>query len=278
MAGCDCKDGQRGPMGLQGPQGETGAQGPAGGQGAQGQAGLQGVQGEKGLSGINGTKGNEGNRGYIGPAGAPGIDGLPGPKGNDGRNGLDGDKGNTGEAGPIGNTGAKGLTGATGANGLPGKYILGSYASLTGIGNSDAVGDETPLFSQNIAGNTLSTDGDEIELFLDTEYFASDLVNLIFGMDTTINIYTYPYQNVDNDIRTIKILITRIDANNQLWSIQDVCKELVGFTIGIKTLATFATTYDLTTPMSFQILADNLVLGADQLLLKKCSMYLNKKI
>ena len=275
MAGCDCKDGQRGPMGLQGPQGATGAQGPAGATGAQGQVGIQGVQGEKGNAGTNGVDGEKGDRGIQGPAGVPGIDGLPGQKGLPGRNGLDGDKGNPGPAGPKGNTGATGAQGLQGLAGAPGRYILGSYASLTGIGNSSAIGDETLLFSQNVKGNTLSNNGDEIELLINTEYFANDLVNLIFDMDLA-NRYVYAYQLPDNDIRSIKIVITRIDANNQLWSIEDVCKELVGFTIAIKTLATFTTTYDLTTPMSFEIFADNLALGADQVLLKKCSMYLNK--
>jgi hypothetical protein len=277
MAGCNCKDGQRGPMGLQGPQGETGAQGPAGGQGAQGQVGLQGVQGEKGLSGYDGAKGNDGLRGLQGPAGAPGIDGLPGPKGNDGRNGLDGEKGNTGEAGPKGNTGATGQRGATGQNGLPGRYVIGSYVSLTGIGNSDAIGDETLLFHQDVLGNTLYTNGDELEFYIDMEYFANDLVNIIFDMNLA-NRYVYAYQNADNDVRSLRVLITRLDNNTQLWSIQDVCRDLVSLTLGIKTLATYTTFYDLTTPMSFEIFADNIALGANQVVLKKCSMYLNKKI
>jgi len=275
MAGCDCKDGQRGPMGLQGPQGATGAQGPAGATGAQGQLGIQGVQGQKGLDGIDGAKGDKGDPGIQGPAGVPGIDGLPGPKGLDGANGLDGAKGNQGPAGPKGDTGLTGAQGPQGLNGAPGRYIIGSYASLTGIGNSSAIGDETLLFRQAIAGNTLSNNGDELEFFINTEYFANDLVNIIFDMNLA-NRYTYAYQNADSDIRSIKVVITRVDANTQLWSIEDVCKELVGFTIGIKTLATFTTTYDLTTPMSFEIFADNIALGADQVLLKKCSMYLNK--
>jgi len=275
MADCNEKIGPRGPMGLQGPAGNTGPQGPTGATGAQGQTGLQGVQGEKGNRGIDGLKGDKGDKGDQGPAGVPGIDGLPGPKGIDGRNGLDGDKGNPGPAGPPGRTGAIGLQGPQGFAGENGRYILGSYISLTGIGNSDATGDETLLFTQNVAGNTLVNEGDEIEFHIDAEYLQNDLVNLIFELDP-LNRYTYAYQNSENDIRFIKVVVTRVDKVNQLWSIQDVCKNALN-TIAIKTIETFTTTFDLDMPMTFNLFADNIALGADQVLVKKCNMYLNKR-
>ena len=267
----ECKEGPRGPMGLRGPAGEQGASGAPGVQGAQGVQGKQGIQGRPGDAGSDGAKGDKGDTGATGPAGISGRDGDRGPRGYDGSKGLDGADGPAGEKGVQGDKGNTGAQGPQGVPGVNGRYVLGSYADLTGIGNSDAIGDETLLFRQDIAGYSLSNDGDEIELYIDMEYFANDLVNLIFDMDLA-NRYTYAYQNADNDIRAIKILITRIDANNQLWSIQDVCKELVGFTIGIKTLETFATTYDLTKPMSFEIFADNVALGANQVVLKKCSI------
>lgn len=271
----ECREGPRGPMGLRGPAGEQGPAGAPGVQGPQGVQGQQGIQGRPGDAGADGAKGDTGDQGIQGPAGISGRDGDRGPRGYDGAKGLDGADGPPGEKGVQGDKGDQGPQGIQGAPGQNGRYILGSYVSLTGIGNSDAIGDETLLFRQDIPGNTLSNDGDEIELYIDAEYIANDLVNLIFDMDLA-NRYTYAYQNANNDIRAIRILITRIDANNQLWSIQDVCKELVGFSIAIKTLETFTTTYDLTTPMSFEILADNIALGANQVLLKKCSMYLNK--
>jgi hypothetical protein len=264
-------------MGMQGLQGETGAQGPAGGQGAQGQVGLQGIQGEHGDIGSKGFAGINGDKGDQGPAGIPGKDGEAGPRGIDGARGLDGingEKGIPGDPGPVGVTGAQGAQGVPGING---RYVLNSYASLTGIGNLAPIGSPTLLFSQPLIGNLLSANGDEIELFLNTEYFDNDLVNLIFSIDV-LNQYTYAYQNSDNDIRTLKILITRIDSTHQLWSIEDVCKNLISSNIAIKTLATFSTAFDLTTPMTFEIFADNLALGADQVVLKKCSMYLNKLV
>ena len=275
MAGCDCKDGQRGIMGLPGIQGEPGVPGATGGQGAQGLQGTTGYKGSKGDTGLQGPIGTLGLKGRTGHAGIPGADGAPGIPGLAGAAGPAGENGKDGEKGAQGITGTQGPQGAQGIQGIDGRYIIGSYISLTGIGNSSAIGDETLLFSQSLVGNTLSNNGDEIELLLDTEYFANDIVNIIFDMNLA-NRYTYSYVNVDNDIRSIKIVITRIDSTHQMWSIQDATKNLVSLGISITTLATFTTGYDLTTPMSFEILADNLVVGADQVILKKCSMYLNK--
>ena len=104
----------------------------------------------------------------------------------------------------------------------------------------------------------------------------NDLVYLIFELDA-LNRYVYPYQNSDIDIRSISIVITRVDATTQFWSIQDVCRNILTTNIEIKTFQTFVTNFDLSTPMTFQILADNTVIGANQVLLKKCSMYLNRR-
>ncbi len=274
MAGCDCKDGQRGIMGLPGLKGDTGEAGSTGPTGPQGTSGLQGLQGAKGIHGNSGIDGFQGVKGNVGPPGAPGIDGTPGPQGLPGRNGLDGDTGQTGAAGPKGNTGASGLVGMTGPAGK-GRYVLGSYISLTGIGNTSPIGEDT-LFSQIISGFTLENDGDEIELLLDTEYLDNDLVYLIFELDA-LNRYIYSYQMTDIDIRSISIVITRVDATTQFWSIQDICKNVITSAIAIKTLETFQTSFDLSRPMDFKILADNTVIGVDQVVLKKCSMYLNRR-
>jgi len=277
MAGCDERVGPRGPMGLQGAKGDTGAAGSMGIQGPQGPQGLQGMIGNTGFTGAKGEKGVDGLQGDRGPAGTPGIDGLqgiPGPAGSPGATGAAGRDGTPGAQGPRGATGAQGPTGANGTNG---RYILGAYNSLTGIGNSAAIGDETLAFSQNLIGNLLSNDGDEIELFVNTEYFANDIVNLIFSIDS-LNRYTYVYQNPDNDVRFIKIKIARIDKVNQLWTIEDVTKTLLGPVLNIMTIDTFATTFDLASPMTFEILIDNTVIGIDQVVLKKAVMYLNKLV
>ena len=275
MALCDERIGPRGPMGLQGLTGLTGASGATGATGAQGAQGLQGQNGVAGSPGARGEKGDRGDKGDTGPAGVPGIDGLPGPQGLAGINGIHGNIGNDGPQGPTGPTGKQGATGVQGNPGLDGRYLLGSYVSLTGIGNSDPIGDETLLFSKAIIGNTLSNDGDELEFFLSTEYFGSNSVDLIFELSPT-NRYVYTYINVNNDIRTIKVLVTRISSASQVWNIEDVCKDLVGLGITVKTLASSTTTFDLTLPTTFNLFADNAVIGVNQVVLKKCSMYLNK--
>jgi len=271
---CGCKDGERGPRGLPGTTGDTGTSGSVGAQGAKGPQGLQGLAGAVGLKGDKGDKGDQGIQGITGHAGVPGVDGTQGIPGPVGSPGSDGAAGADGSPGAQGIQGIQGPTGLTGAAGI-GRYILGAYNDTTGIGNSDAIGDETLLFRQDIVGNTLSNNGDELELFIHTEYFASDTVDIIFDMNAA-NRYSYSYQNANNDIRFIKIKIARINSASQLWTIEDVTKTLVGPVFSITTIATFTTTYDLTTPMSFEIFADNLVLGADQVVLKKAVMYLNK--
>jgi len=275
MSGCNEKIGPQGPMGLPGAKGNTGASGPMGLQGPQGPAGLQGLNGAKGDKGDKGDTGLDGAKGDTGPAGIPGKDGAEGPKGINGTDGALGAKGDIGPQGPQGSQGAQGVQGLQGIQGVNGRYILGAYNDLTGIGNSSALGDETLLFSQNLAGNTLLLNGDEIELFIHTEYFANDLVNIIFDMDGA-NRYTYAYQNADDDIRFIKIKIARINSVSQFWTIEDVCKTILGPVTAIKTIETFTTTFDLKNPMSFEIFADNIALGADQVVLKKAVMYLNK--
>jgi len=277
MGACDERVGPRGPRGFQGEKGETGASGVEGREGRRGPVGLTGLTGAQGEHGNDGAKGDKGDTGLQGPAGIPGRDGdegAMGPKGANGLDGVDGEKGGPGAQGPTGATGQKGDTGDTGTAGTDGRYILGSYVSLTGIGNSDATGDETVLFTQAVTGNTLANDGEELEFILDTEYQQNDLVNLIFELDPA-NRYTYAYQNTENDIRFIKVIVTRVNSTSQLWSIQDVCKNALN-NIAIKTVETFTTSFDLTRPMTFNLLADNVALGANQVLLKKCSMYLNK--
>tara|TARA_R110000772_G_scaffold173367_1_gene285341 strand:- start:1067 stop:1894 length:828 start_codon:yes stop_codon:yes gene_type:complete len=274
MAGCDCKDGQRGPMGLQGPQGETGAQGASGGQGAQGTEGLRGLSGTVGARGLKGFHGSDGIAGTQGPAGIPGTDGIDGAVGSRGPSGIDGTDGAQGGPGPQGVQGVQGNQGIQGLAGK-GRYVIGSYISLTGTGNLSPIGEDI-LFSQSVTGFTLQNDGDEIELLLDTEYIDNDLVYLIFELDP-LNRYVYSYQMTDIDIRSISIVITRVDATTQFWSIQDICKNVATSAITIKTFETSLTNFDASKPMVFKILADNTVIGANQVVLKKCSMYLNRR-
>jgi hypothetical protein len=87
------------------------------------------------------------------------------------------------------------------------------------------------------------------------------------------NEYTYLVQNTDNDIRFVKIKITRVDKTNQLWTISDQVKNAVSGTTTIENIDVVTTTFDLSLPMSFEILADNIAVGADQILLKKASIY-----
>ena len=95
---CGCKDGDRGPMGLQGPKGDTGATGLQGPMGPQGIAGVKGDTGPQGDQGPQGDAGNDGasTPGPAGPTGAQGVQGPQGDPGNDGADGTDGNDGANG--------------------------------------------------------------------------------------------------------------------------------------------------------------------------------------
>lgn len=92
--GCDCKDGERGPIGPQGAKGDTGATGAKGDQGIPGTTGATGPQGAKGDKGDTGAKGDKGDKGDTGATGAPGAAGANGTNGVNGTDGVDGDPGN----------------------------------------------------------------------------------------------------------------------------------------------------------------------------------------
>jgi hypothetical protein len=265
----DCKEGPRGPMGLRGPAGSQGPAGAPGPQGAQGIQGIQGIRGPKGDKGADGAKGDKGDKGDKGSPGIAGADGQIGPRGFDGKNGLDGADGKQGIPGQKGDKGDRGESGPQGARGESGTTIISSYIDTIGIGNSDAIGDETLLHRASIPGNTLLNNGDEIHIDCYLEYLANDIVNLIFKMDAG-NKYTYPVQNADNDIRTLKVIITRVNQNSQLWTIQDTVKNLVSGSIDILTFDVATTSFDLALPMSLDVVADNVALGANQVVLKKC--------
>jgi len=272
----DCnklKRGPRGPMGLQGPAGEQGVSGVPGIQGPQGPQGIQGLTGPKGDSGNDGNDGAQGIPGIQGPPGVPGRDGDQGPAGIDGQKGEDGAQGPQGEQGIQGPVGPAGIPGPAGPAGNNGRVILGAYNNTTGVGNLNPIG-EDQLFLLTIPAATLALNGDELEISTHIEYRSNDLVNMKFKLDGA-NEYTYAVQNPDDELRNIKIKIARIDKVNQLWTIEDVVKDTVGGGISIKTLETFTTTYNLDSGINFEILADNTVIGANQVVLKKAVVYKN---
>lgn len=139
--GCGCKDGQRGPIGLQGPQGPIGNTGPAGANGPQGSTGLTGSQGPNGSAGSSAyqvwlSEGNSGNEAVF-------LNSLIG---------LTGTAGPAGPAGGIGLNGTNGIPGLPGATGPAGANGDSAYDVWLSLGNT---GSETD-FINDITANAIS--------------------------------------------------------------------------------------------------------------------------
>lgn len=157
-----------------------------------------------------------------------------------------------------------------GPQGISGHFILCAYNNLTGVGN-DSVVDEDTLFTCNLEANTLVSSGDELELFLFLEYTDNDIVNLNIKLDAT-NVYQLAIQDSSPATLFIKIKIARISATSQLWTIEEFRNNGVN---SINTMTTYTTTFDLGTSTTFEVSAENLALGANQLVLKKAVLYKN---
>jgi len=157
-----------------------------------------------------------------------------------------------------------------GPQGISGHYILCAYNNLTGVGNDSPL-DEDTLFECDLNANTLISSGDELELFLMLEYFDNDTVNLNIKLDGS-NTYQFAISDVNPALIFIKIKIARINATSQLWTIEELRSN---GSIYINTLDVHNTTFNLGTATTFQVTAENLALGANQLVLKKAVLYKN---
>lgn len=157
-----------------------------------------------------------------------------------------------------------------GPQGISGHFILCAYNNLTGVGNTNPIGDDV-LYECALAANTLTSSGDELELFLFLEYIDNDIVNLNLKLDGT-NIYQLAIQDSSAASIFLKVKIARISASSQLWTIEELRNNGAN---SINTLATYTTTFNLGTSTTFQVTAENLALGANQLVLKKAVFYKN---
>lgn len=174
---------------------------------------------------------------------------------------------------PIGPTGATGATGATGTAGTNGTTILNSYNSSTGVSSpSSAV--ETSLYSYTTAANTLSTVGDEIEVYTRINVaagIAATTVGIRFKLGG-LSIYTDTIVTALIDTTLIyKIKISKISNTEQLWTIEKIGVDTTPATdIDIVTLTSNANT---TTTNVFQITAQGSGAGAGVATLYKNTLY-----
>lgn len=170
--------------------------------------------------------------------------------------------------------GPQGPAGAEGIDGQDGTKILSAYNSRTGIGNGAGASTVNAIVV-SIPGNTLANDGDEYEVDLYLEYLQNDPVDLEIGIGAGA-IWTRTVQDAENDKRFIKIMISRIDQNNQMWTITEHTQNALSQEF-ISEMDVIYTTKDLSTTENWTV---NLINGgaaqANALTLHKAVLKLNK--
>lgn len=176
---------------------------------------------------------------------------------------------NSGVVSPGGIIGATGATGSNGSNGTNGTTILSTYNSTTGVG-TPATLLETTLFTYSVPSNTLATNGDELELYAYYEYFNNDPVTLRVKLGAKIVSFTVI--NAADDYRILKIKISRISSTSQIWTIEESIRG-VGEGAIIGSIRTDSSTVDLATILVFEITGQNAAAGANQVTLKKATLY-----
>lgn len=176
---------------------------------------------------------------------------------------------NSGVVSPGGIVGLAGAQGTPGDNGQDGVAILSTYNSTTGVG-TPATLLETTLFTYSVPSNTLATNGDELELYAYYEYFNNDPVTLRVKLGAKIVSFTV--SNAADDYRILKIKISRISSTSQIWTIEESIRG-VGEGAIIGSIRTDSSTVDLATILVFEITGQNAAAGANQVTLKKATLY-----
>jgi hypothetical protein len=165
------------------------------------------------------------------------------------------------------------LAGEDGDDGVDGTLILATYNDLTGVGNQTTVGEDV-LFTHIIPANTLVANGDELEIFTYIEYSNNDSVDLIFRLGVG-NEYVHNVISADDETRIIKIKVSRITATSQLWTIEALVNNALSGE-AVQTLTITNTTFNLNGASTFEIIANNVAPGANQVVLKKATLYRHK--
>ncbi len=182
-----------------------------------------------------------------------------------------GERGFAGPPGPAGPQGPQGVQGPAGPAGFTGNVIL--FADLKIWGNLEPIGEDT-FVSVSIPANTLQNEGDELEIFCYFDYTANDLVNFTFRLAPGQE-YVYPIINANNDFRLVRVYITRVSAGSQFWTIEALVNDSVSG-VAVQTIATNTTTFNLSTATTLELTASNVALGANQVVMKKAMVYLNR--
>lgn len=182
-----------------------------------------------------------------------------------------GPTGATGATGATGPAGLPGVAGLNGTNGTNGTTILATYNSTTGIGTDADILEKT-LFTYNVPANTLLTNGDELNVFVYYEYTASSPVTPVtLRVKLGSKIIPVVVSETVNSSRTIVLKISRISATSQFWVIETT--SVGGISSGQIFRVPTTSTVDLSTILAFEISGENSAAVANQLVLKKATLY-----
>lgn len=156
--------------------------------------------------------------------------------------------------------------GKKGVDGINPVSILYAYNNLTGVGNSAAVGEDT-LGSYTIPASELDVNNDELDFYIFYDYFENERVTIRLKLGGS-TIYTYNEIGALNTNNTLKIKVARISNTSQIWTIEKFSSDLtkISSSLFVDDTSSAAT---LTNTNLFEITADNLSLGANQVVLKK---------
>ena len=156
--------------------------------------------------------------------------------------------------------------GKKGADGTNATSILYAYNNLTGVGNSAPIGEDT-LGSYTILANELDVDNDEVTITIFYDYTASSRVTMKLKLGGS-TIFSYGDISSTSLNTILDIKIARISNTSQLWTIN---KQSANATRTYSSMFTIDTSSAATLSSSnlFEITADNLSLGANQVVLKK---------
>ena len=144
--------------------------------------------------------------------------------------------------------------------------IIYAYNNLTGVGNSAAVGEDT-LGSYTILASELDVNNDELDFYIFYDYFENERVTIRLKLGGS-TIYTYNEVGALDTNNTLKIKVARISNTSQIWTIEKFSSDLTKISsyLFVDDTSSAAT---LTNANLFEITADNLSIGANQVVLKK---------
>lgn len=159
--------------------------------------------------------------------------------------------------------GKKGTDGTTGINGTS---IIYGYNNKTGVGNDNGVGEST-LASYTVVANELDVNNDQLDMDVYYTYTSPNevVMRVKFGGAT---IFQYIEQNSNSLKVNLSIRVSRIDNTNQQWVIvkQSSDNTTLFFNGTVRYNSSAAT---LSNPNLFEITADNLIAGANQVTLNQ---------